>query len=46
MGRQDLDTLSGWIQADRPSLRPLIDEKAAAYAKEKSESTRDCATES
>jgi branched-chain amino acid transport system substrate-binding protein len=38
--------VSGWIQADRPSLRPLIDEKAAAYAKEKSETPRDCATES
>jgi branched-chain amino acid transport system substrate-binding protein len=27
--------VSDWIQADRNTLRPLIDEKAAEYAKEK-----------
>jgi len=28
--------ITDWIQADRPTLRPLIDAKATAYAKEKS----------
>ena len=37
--------ISDWIQADRATLRPLIDEKAAAYAKEKGITPRNCATE-
>ncbi len=38
--------VSDWIQADRATLRPLIDEKAAAYAKEKGVTPRDCSHES
>jgi branched-chain amino acid transport system substrate-binding protein len=38
--------ISDWIQADRRTLRPLIDEKAAAYAKEKAITPRNCAGES
>jgi branched-chain amino acid transport system substrate-binding protein len=34
--------VSDWIQADREALRPLIDQKAAAYAKEKGVTPRDC----
>jgi branched-chain amino acid transport system substrate-binding protein len=35
-------TVSDWVRADRPLLRPLIDTKAAQYAKEKSVTARDC----
>lgn len=38
--------VSDWIQADRDLLRPLIDEKAAAYAKEKGVAPRNCGSES
>jgi branched-chain amino acid transport system substrate-binding protein len=34
--------VSDWIRSDRELLRPLIDEKAAAYAKEKGIAPRDC----
>jgi len=34
--------ITDWVQADRPTLRPLIDQKAAAYAKEKGITPRDC----
>jgi branched-chain amino acid transport system substrate-binding protein len=34
--------LTDWVQADRKTLRPLIDDKAAAYAKEKNVKPRDC----
>jgi branched-chain amino acid transport system substrate-binding protein len=37
--------VSDWIQADRETLRPLIDEKASAYAKEKGVTPRDCSKE-
>jgi branched-chain amino acid transport system substrate-binding protein len=36
--------ITDWIQADRPSLRPLIDEKAAEYAKEKGVTPETCST--
>jgi branched-chain amino acid transport system substrate-binding protein len=35
-------TISDWVRADRPLLRPLIDKKAQAYAKEKGITPRDC----
>jgi len=35
-------TVSDWVKADRPLLRPLIDKKAQAYAKEKGITPRDC----
>ncbi len=35
-----------WVQADRKLLRPLIDAKSAAYAKEKGIQPRDCGKES
>lgn len=38
--------ITDWIQADRPTLRPLINEKAAAYAKEKSITPQTCAANS
>jgi len=34
--------VSDWVKADRPLLRPLIDKKSAAYAKEKNITPRDC----
>jgi branched-chain amino acid transport system substrate-binding protein len=34
--------ISDWVKADRPLLRPLIDKKAAEYAKEKNITPRDC----
>jgi branched-chain amino acid transport system substrate-binding protein len=37
--------ISDWIQADRPTLRPLIDAKSAEYAKEKNVTARNCSTE-
>ncbi|WP_026096362.1 ABC transporter substrate-binding protein [Ideonella sp. B508-1] len=40
-GRQ-WNLVTDWVQADRPTLRPLIDAKAAAYAKEKGITPRDC----
>lgn len=36
------NTVSDWVNADRQLLRPLIDKKAAAYAKEKNIVPRDC----
>ncbi|MDR6232376.1 ABC transporter substrate-binding protein [Pseudomonas oryzihabitans] len=39
---QRWNLLTDWIQADRPLLRPLIDAKAAAYAKEQGVVPRDC----
>ena len=35
-------TISDWVKADRALLRPLIDKKAQAYAKEKGITPRDC----
>jgi branched-chain amino acid transport system substrate-binding protein len=35
-------TVSDWVKADRALLRPLIDAKAAQYAKEKALTPRDC----
>lgn len=37
--------VTDWLQADRVTLRPLIEAKSAAYAKEKGITPRDCATE-
>ncbi|TBW09223.1 ABC transporter permease [Azotobacter chroococcum] len=37
--------LTDWVQADRQTLRPLIEAKAAAYAKEKGITARDCRAE-
>jgi branched-chain amino acid transport system substrate-binding protein len=37
--------VSDWVKADRELLRPLIDAKATAYAKEKGISPRDCSKE-
>ncbi|WP_407310092.1 ABC transporter substrate-binding protein [Pseudomonas sp. nanlin1] len=37
--------VSDWIAADRALLRPLIDEKAAAFAREKNIVPRDCSVE-
>ena len=37
--------ITDWIQADRSLLRPLIEAKAAAYAKEKGLTVRTCPTE-
>lgn len=37
--------VSDWVQADRALLRPLIDAKAAAYAKEKGITPRDLSKE-
>lgn len=34
--------ISDWVKADRALLRPLIDRKSAAYAKEKNITPRDC----
>ena len=34
--------VTDWVQADRKTLRPLIDAKSAAYAKEKGITPRDC----
>ena len=38
--------ISDWVQADRKLLRPLIDKKAADYAKEKGITRRACPAES
>ncbi|MDV7213451.1 ABC transporter substrate-binding protein [Azotobacter beijerinckii] len=37
--------LTDWVQADRQTLRPLIEAKSAAYAKEKGVTPRDCRAE-
>ncbi|MNO07164.1 hypothetical protein D3C81_2292530 [compost metagenome] len=37
--------LTDWVQADRQTLRPLIEAKSAAYAKEKGIAARDCRAE-
>jgi branched-chain amino acid transport system substrate-binding protein len=37
--------VSDWIAADRALLRPIIEESAAKYAKEKGITPRDCARE-
>ncbi|TBW13045.1 ABC transporter permease [Azotobacter chroococcum subsp. isscasi] len=37
--------LTDWVQADRQTLRPLIEAKSAAYAKEKGIVPRDCRAE-
>lgn len=34
--------ISGWVQADRVLLRPIIEKSAIAYAKEKGITPRDC----
>jgi len=38
--------VSDWVEADRPLVRGMIEESAAAYAKEKGITPRDCAAES
>lgn len=38
--------ISDWVQADRALLRPIIEKSAAAYAKEKGITPRNCAKES
>ena len=38
--------ITDWVQADRKTLRPLIDAKSTSYAKDKGVSPRDCARES
>jgi len=40
---QQWKLITDWVQADRATLRPLIDAKAAEYAKEKGVTARDCA---
>ncbi|AFO48591.1 ABC-type branched-chain amino acid transport [Pseudomonas putida DOT-T1E] len=37
--------VTDWIQADRTTLRPLIEAKSAAYAQEKGITPRNCANE-
>ncbi|NHN79668.1 ABC transporter substrate-binding protein [Azotobacter chroococcum] len=37
--------LTDWVPADRQTLRPLIEAKSAAYAKEKGITARDCRAE-
>ncbi|MDF3833325.1 ABC transporter substrate-binding protein [Cupriavidus basilensis] len=38
--------VSDWVQADRALLRPIIEQSAKAYAKEKGITPRDCSKES
>jgi branched-chain amino acid transport system substrate-binding protein len=38
-------TISDWVRPDRSTLRPIIEESAAKYAKEKGIKPRDCARE-
>lgn len=42
---QKWDVISDWVQADRTLLRPIIEESAAQYAKEKGIVRRDCSKE-
>lgn len=42
---QKWNVISGWVEADRTSLRPLIEKSALAYAKEKGITPRDCSKE-
>ncbi|KIQ04382.1 MULTISPECIES: ABC transporter substrate-binding protein [Pseudomonas] len=37
--------VTDWLQADRDTLRPLIEAKSAAYAQEKGITPRDCSSE-
>ena len=39
---QKWNVISDWVQADRKLLRPIIEESAAKYAKEKGIKPRDC----
>lgn len=39
------NVISNWIQADRATLRPIIEKSALAYAKEKGITPRDCKAE-
>jgi branched-chain amino acid transport system substrate-binding protein len=38
--------ISDWIDADQSIVRPMIEESAAKYAKEKNITPRDCSKES
>ena len=38
--------ITDWIDADRALVRPMIEESAAKYAKEKGITPRDCSKES
>jgi branched-chain amino acid transport system substrate-binding protein len=42
---QKWNLISDWVAADRGLLRPIIEDSAARYAKEKGITVRDCATE-
>lgn len=42
---QKWNVISGWVQADRATLRPLIEKSALAYAKEKGITPRACSKE-
>lgn len=42
---QQWKVISGWVQADRPLLRPIIEKSANAYAKENGITPRDCSKE-
>ena len=37
--------VTDWLQADRATLRPLIEAKSAAYAQEKGIVARDCSVQ-
>ncbi len=38
--------ISDWVQTDQKIVRPMIEESASKYAKEKGITPRDCAKES
>jgi branched-chain amino acid transport system substrate-binding protein len=42
---QKWEVISDWVQADRQLLRPIIEESARKYAKEKGITPRDCSKE-
>jgi len=44
-GQQQWKIISGWVQADRALLRPIIEKSANDYAKEKGITPRDCSKE-
>jgi len=44
--REGRAALEDWFKGDRALVRPVLEEAAAAYAKEKGVTPRDCSKES
>ena len=45
VGRQEWNVITDWISSDQSIVRPMIEQSAAQYAKEKGITPRDCSKE-